>query len=481
MKKTEEQLRIYDGLDHKIPPWRKWGAYVSERQWGTVREDYSANGDAWSYIPHDDARSKAYRWGEDGIAGWSDHFQELIFSFAFWNGEDPILKERLFGLTSSEGNHGEDVKEYYFYLDATPTHSYMKFLYKYPQKAFPYDQLVKENQNRTTHQREFELLDTGIFNEERYFDIYIEYAKASAEDVCIRLEICNRYNKAASIHILPQLLFRNRWIFASDPSITPEIKILSEKDGITCLHAEPIKQNVDWLTYDYELSGINLYGKTVSEVLFAHNDTNNERLYGSRSRTPFVKDAFHRYVIQKEKSAVNPDKTGTKAALYYSNVTIDANGSQVLYFRLTPHQENAPLNDVEKIIQLRKKEADDFYQSIQSSSWSEEDKRIQREAFAGMIWSMQFYDYDVRKWLDGDKNNVAPPPSRYHIRNMHWIQLHAKAVMSMPDKWEYPWFASWDSGFHVAVFSLIDLPYAKQQLRLFLESVPASQWTDPCI
>lgn len=448
----QEKERIYDSIDEKVPPWRKWGAYVSERAWGTVREDYSATGDAWNYFPHDAARSRAYRWSEDGLAGWCDRHQYLVFSFAFWNGKDPILKERLFGLTPFEGNHGEDVKEYYFYLDGTPTHSYMKYLYKYPQAAFPYDELVRENKARTTRDREFELVDTGVFKEDRYFDIYIEYAKASPEDTVIRLEVCNRGDAPSSIHILPQLLFRNTW-----SNVIPTI----EQKSSTCLVADPTKLPLpDWLSYDYHLPLYYFYGEEGAEALFTNNETGR-------------KDAFHRYVIHGEKSA---QKQGTKACFYYSEIQIPAKGSRVFHFRLT--STPGSLDDVDEIIALRKKEADAFYASIAPPKLSDEDRAIQRSAFAGMIWSTQYYHYDVKTWLEGGDS------ARYRLRNAHWEHLHAGDLICMPDKWEYPWFASWDMAFHAITLSEIDLPLAKQQLRLFLLNryqhpngqIPAYEW-----
>ncbi len=485
MDQTKEHARIYNALDQKIPPWRKWGAYVSERMWGTVREDYSPDGNAWNFISHDEARSKAYRWGEDGIAGWCDQMQEVILSFAFWNGKDPILKERLFGLTPSEGNHGEDCKEYYFYLDGTPTHSYMKYLYKYPQEEFPYKKLADENKKRTEKDREYELVDTGVFEKGNYFDIVIEYAKLSEEDACIRLEVFNRSENEASVHILPQIYFRNRW--AWDPNVK-QIQSIEEgkgDGGFSCLYADTSNLHpMDWGPIGYSIPSLYLYGETPNELLFTHNDSNNERLYNVKSRTPYVKDAFHRYVVGGEKTSVSPEKKGTKACFYYEDIKIGPAQSRVFYFRLTPSKEKSPLSVVEKTIKERKKEADEFYRAVQREDATEEDKMIQRQAFAGMVWSMQYYSYDVKRWFEGDDPASRPPSSRYMIRNSHWLHMHAHEVISMPDKWEYPWFASWDMAFHSMVLGLIDLPLAKYQLKLFLKSeyqhpngqVPAYEW-----
>jgi hypothetical protein len=486
MGKTKEQVRIETALHEKVPPWRKWGAYVSDRAWGTVREDYSANGDAWNYVTHDMSRSKAYRWGEDGIAGWCDFYQTLVFSIALWNGKDPILKERFFGLNPYEGNHGEDVKEYYYYLDATPTHSYMKFLYRYPQNAYPYQQLVDENRKRTTRDREFELIDTGIFSNQAFFDVVVEYAKADIEDVCIRIEIFNRGEKDASISLLPQLWFRNRWSWSKKWADEPEIQEGPYASQFQTLYADPKELPApDWLSADYPFSPMYLIGAPADELLFTNNETHVERLYGqgAKSNTPYVKDAFHRYVIHKEKS-VNPGKKGTKACFFYSDVEIPAKKSKVFHFRLCVKLMKNPLDAVEGIVALRKKEADEFYDSIQPKNASPDIKQIQRQAIAGTLWSTQFYFYDVKKWQDGDDPAAPPPPSRYDLRNSHWRHLHSHNILVMPDKWEYPWFASWDSAFHAVVLSLVDLPFAKYHMAVFLEhkyqhpngQIPAYEW-----
>ena len=484
MPTTKESTRIYDELDKKVPPWRKWGAYVSERAWGTVREDYSANGDAWNYVPHDMARSKAYRWGEDGIAGWCDFHQTLVFSLAFWNGRDPILKERLFGLNPYEGNHGEDVKEYYYYLDATPTHSYMKFLYRYPHNAFPYEQLIEENKRRSTEQREFELIDTGIFKDNAFFDIVVEYAKADPEDTCIRVEIFNRGDRDAQISMLPQLFFRNRWAWTEEWKDTPEISEGPYSPKFQSLHADPREMPPpDWLSGDYPFTPYYLIGEPCDELLFTNNESHNERLYGVKSQTPFVKDAFHRYVIQGER-VVNPAKRGSKACFHYKELSIAPGQSKVFRFRLCQNLAAAPLEKIDEVVSLRKKEADAFYASLPPSDATPEDKSIQRQACAGLLWSTQFYFYDVKRWLEGDDPAAPPPASRYAIRNGHWRHLHCHNLIVMPDKWEYPWFASWDCSFHTVSLSLIDLPYAKHHIGLFLEhqyqhpngQIPAYEW-----
>ncbi|MBS0605710.1 MAG: glucosidase [Verrucomicrobia bacterium] len=481
-----EADRIHDSLDKQVPPWRKWGAYVSERQWGTVREDYSPDGNAWTYLSHDLARSKSYRWGEDGLAGWSDQFQTLVFSMAFWNGRDPILKERLFGLTPLEGNHGEDVKEYYYYLDATPTHSYMKYLYKYPHDEFPYDQLVNENKKRTPKDREFELVDTGVFANNRYFDIVVEYAKASPDDTCIRIEVFNRGPETASLHLLPHLWFRNRWSWKEFKGSAPIIEDIKAEDGVVCLRADPRQlPGPDWITFDYEIPPMYLYSEEGGQSLFTNNETHFERCGESPppDASVYTKDAFHRYII-KEEQCINLLKEGTKACLHYKDVAISPQSSHVLRLRLTSQPQNNPLKDVDTVVSQRKAEADSFYHSIQEATLNEDDRKIQREAIAGMIWGCQYYLYDVRRWLDGDAKEPPPPSSRYGIRNSHWRHLHANHIISMPDKWEYPWFASWDGAFHSVVLSLTDLPFAKKQLKTFLlhffqhpnGQIPAYEW-----
>jgi hypothetical protein len=447
---------------------KKWGAYVSERSWGSVREDYSPDGDAWKYFPHDLARSKAYRWGEDGLAGLCDDQQRLVFSLALWNGKDPILKERLFGLDSWEGNHGEDVKECYFYLDATPSHSYLSYLYKYPHGEFPYNRMVEENKRRSTLDREFELLDTGIFNESRYFDVFVTYAKADDEDICIRLDIYNRGPEVADIYILPQLLFRNTWSWDPTLGSVPNIRTGPTGKNFTTLLAE---------------GSMYLYGDVPTKLLFTNNETNNERVWKVPNRTPYVKDAFHRYVIRKE-ACVHPEE-GTKACFYYEKVSIPAGKSHSIRMRLSSEALKAPLDDVDRVIAQRKKDADDFYQSIRPKNATEEQEKIQRQALSGLLWSTQFYMYDVKTWLKGDNPQHPPPASRLEGRNHDWKHLQAMDLISMPEKWEYPWFAAWDLAFQTVALSLVDEEGAKQQLKMVMQmqylhpngQIPAYEWS----
>ena len=476
----EEKKRLAQG-----DPWKRWGSYVSERSWGTVREDYSPDGEAWKFLTHDMARSKAYRWGEDGIAGLCDQYQKLIFSVAFWNGKDPILKERLFGLNPNEGNHGEDVKEYYFYLDATPTHSYMKYLYKYPQAAFPYDQLIQENQKRTAADREYELLDTGIFEDNRYFDIFIEYGKADPEDICIRIEVSNRGPESAPITLLPQLWFRDTWVWSNEASSLPQISKGPTGNSFSSLFADTSQlHSPKLLPFEYQLPSFYLYGNSPTHLLFTNNETNNERVFGTQNHTPYVKDAFHRFLIQKE-NCLNPEEVGTKAAFSYESISIPAGGSHVFYLRLTPQKLQNPLQNIQAILDARKQEADAFYKNLTPKKATEDDRRIQRQALAGMLFSKQFYFYDVETWLRGDNPQDPPPPSRLSGRNTHWSHLKAFDVISMPDKWEYPWFAAWDLSFHTIALSLVDSAFAKKQLLLLLESqyqhqsgqIPAYEWS----
>ncbi len=485
MNPEAERIKEYNREDipRDVLPWEKWGPYVSERGWGTVREDYSADGDAWNYFPHDDARKRAYRRCEDGIAGISDRFQVLLFAPAFWNGVDPILKERLFGLNCYEGNHGEDVKEIYYHLDATPTHSYLKYLYKYPQRAFPYDQLVEENQKRSAQDREFELIDTGIFDEDRYFDIVIEYGKTDPEDLCIRIEAFNRGPDAAPLHVLPHLWFRNQWAWGTQRLREPEISV--EKGESLCLVADDHYLNSPkYLLFDYHLGRRYLYATPGGTHLFTHNDTNRMALWKEPNDTPYVKDAFHRYLIKKEKGAIHPNGVGTKAAFHYFYPSIASGKSIVIQLRLTDRKKNGPLKDVDSVIAERKKEADLFYQSTHPKKATEEEKAIQRQALSGMIWNKQIYLFDVSAWLQGDNPNHPPPESHRWIRNVHWRHIVSYRVFSMPDKWEFPWFAAWDLTFHALAFSLIDIAFAKQQLWLLLfdqfqhpnGAVPAYEW-----
>ncbi|MEJ2633821.1 MAG: glucosidase [Calditrichia bacterium] len=447
--------------------WGKWGPYLTERQWGTVREDYSPNGTAWDYITHDMARSKAYRWGEDGIGGLSDDRQFLCFSLALWNGRDPILKERLFGLSGDEGNHGEDVKEIYYYLDSTPTHSYLKMLYKYPQAAFPYDLLVEENRRRGRNQPEFELIDTGVFDEDRYFDVFMEYAKADPEDILIRITAFNRGPEAAVLHLLPLIWFRNTWtpgLMKERPLIKPEGK------GVLRLQHPHLGDR--WL-----------YFRENPELLFCDNETNGRRLYGQTGLKGYFKDEFHEYVVKGDVNAVNPEKNGTRASLHY-NFTLPAGGSFEIQLRLCDKEISQPFGGFSRLFAQRKKEADDFYADLQAGLSDEDMRNVQRQAFAGMLWSKQFYDYDVTRWLEGDPPLPQPPPQRWKGRNREWLHLKNADIISMPDKWEYPWYAAWDSAFHCLAFSLIDPAYAKDQLLLFIHEwymhpngqLPAYEW-----
>ncbi len=482
---TAEHERLRASSTGVLPPWRQWGPYVSERAWGTVREDYSPDGTAWSFLTHDMARSKAYRWGEDGIAGISDRYQILCFALALWNGRDPILKERLFGVTPSEANHGEDVKEYYFYLDNTPTHSYMKMLYKYPQAEFPYAKLVEENHRRDGHGLEFELLDTGIFDDNRYFDVFIEYAKAGPDDISIRIEAFNRGAEPAELHLLPTLWFRNAWAWTNPPGPEPAIRSGPAGRGYKSLVADDSSSApLPNLTFEYRLGPRFLYGPRGAELLFTDNESNAARLYGAHvaNRRPYVKDAFHRYVVNGE-VAVNPNREGTKAC-YHVRERIPPGGSAVVRLRLTPEKLDKPLDSVDEVVRQRKAEADEFYAAIHPAGASEEERAIQRQALASMLWNKQIYLYDVAQWLDGDNPDWPPPESRRKIRNTHWRHLNSMRILSMPDKWEYPWFAAWDLAFQCVVLSLVDPAFAKENLWVLLfeqfqhpnGQIPAYEW-----
>ena len=462
--------------------WRHWGPYLSERAWGTVREDYSSDGRAWDYFSHDMARSRAYRWNEDGLGGISDDKGRMCFALALWNGHDAILKERLFGLTGLEGNHGEDVKEVYFYLDSTPTHSYMRMLYKYPQAAFPYQQLVEENVRRGRQNPEFELLDTGIFDGNNYFDVFIEYAKASPEDILIRIRAVNRSPQAALLHLLPTLWFRNTWSWGPD-SICPLLR-QGNSNAPDHSHAYLLVEAEHPILGNYTLACEN-----ADDLLFTHNDTNQERLYGVPNSTPYVKDAFHEYLIHGRREAINPAHTGTKAAALYSR-TIAARGTVTLRLRLTretnaqPLSVSSPFSDFDEVFHARRQEADEFYDAIQSPGLDEDQRRVQRQALAGMLWSKQFYHYIVDLWLKGDPAQPAPPHQRQHGRNAEWRHLYNERVMSMPDKWEYPWYAAWDLAFHCIPLALVDSEFAKSQLYLLMREwymhpngqLPAYEW-----
>ncbi len=475
MKSEESRLQQ---ARERITPWKKWGPYLSERQWGTVREDYSAEGDAWNYFPHDHARSRAYRWGEDGLGGISDDHQVLCFALALWNGRDPILKERLFGLTNSEGNHGEDVKEYYFYLDSTPTHSYMKYLYKYPQAAYPYGDLVATNQRRSRDEPEYELLDTGIFNDDRYFDVFLEYAKADAEELLIRITVCNRGPEAADLQLLPTLWFRNTWSWEGGGSKP----LLSRMEGegepvIHACHTDPLFRE---FIADYYLSC-----EGAPELLFTENETNNERLFNSPNVTPYVKDGFDRYLVHGEQEAVNPLQSGTKAAPLY-RLNIAAGASRTVCLRLSrsaPAPGVDPFAGFNAVFQSRIAEADEFYGNLTPPAIQAEPDRanVMRQALAGMLWTKQYFYYDVDKWLE---EHHVTPEQRKKMRNGEWFHMLNDDIISMPDKWEYPWYAAWDLAFHMLPLAIVDHDFAKEQLDLMLRNdylhpngqLPAYEW-----
>jgi len=485
---TAEHRRLAERTPHAVPPWRRWGCYVADRAWGTVREDYSADGDAWRFLTHDMSRSKAYRWGEDGIAGLCDRYQLLVCAPAFWNGRDPILKERYFGLTSWEGNHGEDVKEYYFYLDNTPTHSYMRMLYKYPQAEYPYQRLLDENRARAGGGLEFELLDTGVFDNDRYFDIFIEYAKSGPEDICIRIEAFNRGPDAATLHVIPHLWFRNTWGWTPERGVEPRISVdetRSATEGVVALVADDRDaETLRNLTFKYQLGERRLYGAAGGQPLFTDNETNCVRCYGPRARNAsrYTKDAFHRHIVGGEAS-VNPARTGTKACLHYS-AAIPAGGSFVWRFRLTPESLADPLAEVDAIVALRKTEADQFYASVHPPRATEDERLVQRQALAGMLWTKQIYVFDVEQWLNGDDPRHPPPEGRRYLRNTHWRHLNSMRILSMPDGWEYPWFAAWDLAFQALALSLVDPDFAEENLWVLLfeqfqhpnGQLPAYEW-----
>ena len=463
---TAEQLRLAEESRGERP-WKRWGPYLSERQWGTVREDYSPHGTAWEYLSHDAARGRAYRWGEDGIAGVSDDRQLLCLALALWNGRDPILKERLFGLTNHEGNHGEDVKELYYYLDATPTHSYLKMLYKYPQSAFPYDRLVTEGRGRGMDQPEFELIDTGIFDESRYFDVFVEYAKASATDLLMRITVHNRGPEPARIDVLPQLWFRNTWSWTT-ASEKPELRAVAP-GVVEARHAE--------------LGHYALHCDDGATLLFCENDTNAPRQFGF-GEPGHYKDSFHDYVVADRRDAVNPGRAGTKAAAHY-RFNVPAGSSAQVRVRLTDvPSSTTPFADFDAIVALRQREADDFYAALPHTPADAEERNVQRQAFAGMLWSKQFYYYDVPQWLHGDPAQPPPPAERRRGRNHDWQHLNNADVLSMPDTWEYPWYAAWDLAFHCIPFALIDAEFAKAQLVLLTREwymhpngqLPAYEW-----
>ncbi|HLF00730.1 MAG TPA: hypothetical protein VI547_02045, partial [Anaerolineales bacterium] len=446
--------------------WKLWGPYLSDRQWGTVREDYSPNGTAWDYLPHDHARSRAYRWGEDGLLGISDRQQILCFALALWNEQDAILKERLFGLGGPEGNHGEDVKEYYFHLDSTPTHSYMKALYKYPQRAFPYARLVEENRRRSRHDPEFELIDTGLFDDDRYFDVFAEYAKADIEDLAIRITIHNRGPERAPLHILPHLWFRNTWSWANGPR--PELR--AEPRNAIAAASEEI--GPCWLYCDGN-----------AELLFTENETNTERLWSVANKQPYVKDSINDAIVHGAVGRLNPDQIGTKAAAHYI-FTVAPGGSVTLRLRLAAQAHPDPFADYEQVFTERIAEADEFFATVEPSRATADERAVMRQSFAGLMWTKQYFGYEVDKWLGGDTGGPKPPEPRKAGRNSDWTHFHADDIISMPDKWEYPWFAAWDLAFHCVPIALIDADFAKRQLILMLREwymhpngqIPAYEW-----
>jgi hypothetical protein len=470
---TAEEARLQEARERSAH-WRRWGPYLAAREWGTVREDYSPNGTAWEYFPHDHARSRAYRWGEDGIGGITDNHGRLCFALALWNGHDSILKERLFGLTGAEGNHGEDVKEYYFHLDSTPTHSYMKFLYKYPQAAFPYATLVEENRRRGRGAPEYELLDTGVFDDDRYFDVTVEYAKAAPDDVLVRVTATNRGREPAELHLVPTLWYRNPWAWDAAGPERPQLRAGRPGVGHVTIEGEHPALGSRWF-----------YCGGAPALLFTENDTNAERLWGRPNASPYVKDGIGRYVVEGRKDAVNPAGVGTKAAAYH-RLTLAAGTSTSARFRLT----NAPIpgdalgREFEAVFAQRIAEADEFYARVIPKGHSDDAKRVMRQAFAGLLWSKQFYHYDVQRWLQGDPAGPPPPPERWRGRNREWLHLYNEDVISMPDTWEYPWYAAWDLAFHTIPLALVDPDFAKAQLILFLREwymhpngqIPAYEW-----
>jgi hypothetical protein len=464
---VSELARLAEARDRGVA-WRKWGPYLSERQWGTVREDYSESGDAWNDFTHDQARSRTYRWGEDGLAGISDEGQRLCFALALWNGKDPIIKERLFGLTNSEGNHGEDVKEYYFYLDSTPTHSYMKYLYKYPQAAYPYGDLIETNHRRSRQEFEYELLDTGVFDQDRYFDVFVEYAKASPEDLLIQITVCNRGPEAATLHVLPTLWFRNTWSWGEQ--VPRPVLRLTAPGVIAASHPDLGER---FLSCD-----------GAATALFTENETNTERLFGTANRTPYVKDGIDSYIVHGRREAVNPEQEGTKASAHYL-LTVGSGGSRTIRLRLHDAALATPFGrDFDAAMQARRKEADEFYVSVIPASLDADAANVMRQALAGMLWSKQFYYYDVDRWLEERGAGRFKANRRAAPRNEHWHHVYNADIISMPDKWEYPWYAAWDLAFHVLALTLVDEQFGKQQLDLMLlepylhpsGQIPAYEW-----
>lgn len=458
---TAAEQRRLEETDTGRRDWRRWGPYLAERQWGTVREDYSPGGTAWDYFPHDHARSRAYRWGEDGLAGWSDAQGRLCLALALWNGRDPILKERLFGLTNGEGNHGEDVKELYYYLDATPTHAYLKFLYKYPQAEFPYARLVEESARRRhdTAQPEYELLDTGVFDNDRYWDVFVEYAKADPEDVLMRITLHNRGSETAVLHLLPQLWFRNTWSW-SPAGRRPRLWATGS-GGVT---AEQTELGVYQFQYDERVQEAGGERRRDPTLLFTENETNPRRHFGQHDAPGCYKDAFHEYLVHGNRAAVKPEPTGTKMAVHWE-LPVPPGGTAAVRLRLSADAARG-FADFETILEQRRREADEFYAALQGEISDPDVRLVQRQALAGMIWSKQFYYYDVPEWLRGDGAQPPPPPERRRGRNHAWTHLNNADILSMPDKWEYPWYAAWDLAFHCLPLALVDVEFAKGQLLL---------------
>jgi Glycosyl hydrolase family 63 C-terminal domain/Mannosylglycerate hydrolase MGH1-like glycoside hydrolase domain len=477
MAEASEHDRLSkDGIN-----WKRWGPYLSERQWGTVREDYSQDGNAWDYFSHDQARSRAYRWGEDGLGGISDRHQVLCFALGLWNGKDPIIKERLFGLTNSEGNHGEDVKEYYFYLDSTPTHSYMKYLYKYPQAAYPYANLVNTNRGRTRNEAEYELLDTGVFDQDRYFDVFVEYAKESPDDMLIQISVCNRGKEVASLHVLPTLWFRNTWSWPKGGS-KPELKSVkgSKCSVIRAHHSDPLFQE--------SLADYYLYCEGTVPLLFTENDTNTQRIFGVPNRSPYVKDSINEYIVHGQKDAVNPGGVGTKASPHYQ-LTVGPGATQVVRLRLTrtePGKLRDPFGKFEAIVTERIKEADEFYDALTPPAFKGDRDRANliRQALAGMLWTKQYYYFDADQWLEEHHAHPLHREDKQVTRNREWFHMVNDDIISMPDKWEYPWYAAWDLAFHTIALAAVDPDFARQQLDLMLSQhylhpngqIPAYEW-----
>jgi hypothetical protein len=487
---TAEHDRLEQARENKLP-WKKWGPYLSERQWGTVREDYSENGNAWDYFSHDQARSRAYRWGEDGLAGISDDHQRLCFALALWNGKDPILKERLFGLTNSESNHGEDVKEYYFYLDSTPTHSYMKYLYKYPQVSFPYSNLVESSRRRTRQEFEYELLDTGVFDKDRYFDVFVEYAKDSAEEILIQISIYNRGPEPAELHVLPTLWFRNQWSWQVGAE-RPRIEQIEAPSPLPGAQGHSTKGRGKGKTVsvvkavEAKLGERYLYCDGPVPLLFTENETNTQRIFGLPNRTPYVKDSINNFIVHGDQGAVNPEKKGTKVAAHY-RLTVKPGEFKTVRLRLspsTPKGAGNPFSDFDDVLELRHKEADEFYDTVIPRALDSDKANVMRQALAGMMWSKQFYHYDVNQWLEERGSDPFKETRKQAPRNDHWHHMYNGDVISMPDKWEYPWYAAWDLAFHVIALTLVDPDFGKGQLRLMLRErymhpngqIPAYEW-----